>query len=270
MEVYGIIYLIKNIINNKVYIGQTTRNTGFKGRYRANGIGIERVFNYYIKEKERKGYYNKHLLNSIEKYGFNNFIILEVYDFAFSQDELDKKEDYYIKLFDSQNNKYGYNNKGGGNNGKSSKETNKKSSIAKLGWDIESEKDGIINAYLTELKTLQEIADIYNVSETCIWNNLKKWSIKPIYKTRSKISNQNGNNNPSARIVEVKNIINNNLYTFKSINDCISWMLENNIINKQSDWKHKVYINIKNKTPYKEYLFFIYSKKEYENYKNAS
>lgn len=35
IEAYGIIYKIENLINKKVYIGQTTRNNGFKGRYNA-------------------------------------------------------------------------------------------------------------------------------------------------------------------------------------------------------------------------------------------
>ena len=30
---YGIIYLIRNKINNKCYIGQTINKRGFKGRY---------------------------------------------------------------------------------------------------------------------------------------------------------------------------------------------------------------------------------------------
>ena len=29
-DTYGIIYIIKNVINNKVYVGQTIRKNGFK------------------------------------------------------------------------------------------------------------------------------------------------------------------------------------------------------------------------------------------------
>ena len=43
VEVYGIIYDIRNKINNKHYIGQTIRNNGFNGRYTGSGKGIRRV-----------------------------------------------------------------------------------------------------------------------------------------------------------------------------------------------------------------------------------
>ena len=49
---YGIIYLIKNKINNKVYIGKTKRC--FNKRYESEGKGIERVFGLYEKLKKRK------------------------------------------------------------------------------------------------------------------------------------------------------------------------------------------------------------------------
>ena len=48
LEVYGVIYKIKNLINKKVYIGQTTQKGGFNSRYKYNGEGIERVYNHYM------------------------------------------------------------------------------------------------------------------------------------------------------------------------------------------------------------------------------
>lgn len=41
LEVYGIIYKITNKVNNRVYIGQTTKD--FNKRYNRKGIGVERV-----------------------------------------------------------------------------------------------------------------------------------------------------------------------------------------------------------------------------------
>ncbi|CUP74613.1 NUMOD3 domain-containing DNA-binding protein [Clostridium baratii] len=110
LEVYGIIYLIKNTFNGKCYVGQSTRT--FNKRYDRKGKGIERVYNYHIARKNDNSYYNKHLLNSIEKYGQTNFKVIEIYDIAFSKTELDIKESTYIQLFNSYKN--GYNETLGG------------------------------------------------------------------------------------------------------------------------------------------------------------
>lgn len=129
LEVYGIIYKITNIINGKVYIGQTIE--GFNKRYGGRGQGIERVYNTYLSCKKRNTPYNKYLLRSLEKYGFEAFKVDEIFDFAFSKTELDIKEDIWINYFDCINN--GYNCRGGGAKGKLSKETKNKMSISKTG-----------------------------------------------------------------------------------------------------------------------------------------
>ena len=69
MSKYGIIYKITNKINGKVYIGQTAKERGFKGRYECSGEGIERVYNYHKSREEHNRSYNKHLLRSIENMG---------------------------------------------------------------------------------------------------------------------------------------------------------------------------------------------------------
>ncbi|NRU52536.1 NUMOD3 domain-containing DNA-binding protein [Clostridium beijerinckii] len=125
LEVYGIIYKITNIVNDKVYIGQTTNEKGFKGRYNYASCDslIGKVYYTYLpKEKyKEKSIYNKHLLYSIRKYGFDAFKVIEIFDIAFSKKELDIKEDIWIDYFDCINN--GYNNMGGGSNGKLSKKS---------------------------------------------------------------------------------------------------------------------------------------------------
>ena len=114
LEVYGVIYKITNKVNNKVYIGQTMY--GFNERYCHKGIGIERVYKYHKSLKDNGYLFNEHLLNSIERYGFENFEIIEVYDVAFSRYELDLKEVMYISLYDSTKNEFGYNKDLGGSN----------------------------------------------------------------------------------------------------------------------------------------------------------
>ena len=114
-EIYGIIYIVRNKINNKLYIGQTTEKRGINGRYKSKGEGIERMYNYYISDWYRV---NNHLLSSIKKYGFEAFEVTEEFDVAYSKEELDKLEDMYIKIYNTINGDYGYNNKYGGANGK--------------------------------------------------------------------------------------------------------------------------------------------------------
>ena len=117
LEVYGIIYKITNIVNGKVYIGQTTNERGFNGRYNSKGVGIERVYNHYLGRKLKGWDFNDHLLKSIEKYGLDNFKVCEVFDTAFSQEELNIKEIVYIKLYKSRDDRFGYNKADGGDNG---------------------------------------------------------------------------------------------------------------------------------------------------------
>lgn len=117
VEVYGIIYKITNIVNGKTYIGQTTKKRGFLDRYPNKGVGIERVYRFHKNNKNRNEGYNVHLLNSIEKYGFDAFTVDEVFDIAFNRDELNEKEMFYIKYFDSFNNGYNCTLGGEGSNG---------------------------------------------------------------------------------------------------------------------------------------------------------
>ena len=112
LEVYGVIYKITNKINNKVYIGQTSRKNGFKDRYRSKGVGIERVYNRHKILKDNGYDYNIHLFEAIEKYGFENFDVTEIFDVAFSKEELNIKEKLWINYYDSY--KKGYNNNLGG------------------------------------------------------------------------------------------------------------------------------------------------------------
>lgn len=114
LEVYGVIYKITNLINGKIYIGQTVN--GFDRRYDNGGEGIERVCNFHKCIKKNKGHYNKHLLGSIEKYGFNAFEVIKVLDIAFSKEELNIKEICWIKIYKSNKSNYGYNQTVGGDN----------------------------------------------------------------------------------------------------------------------------------------------------------
>jgi len=117
--IFGVIYQIRNKINNKIYIGQTTRNLK------------KRIYEY--KSGFNNGtLQNTILLNSFKKYGFDNFDITTI-DTATTLDELNNKEIYYINKFNSTNPEIGYNIEIGGRNSIPSEETLKKMSIAHSG-----------------------------------------------------------------------------------------------------------------------------------------
>ena len=117
IEVCGIIYKITNTINGKCYIGQTVND--FNRRYCYGGNSpIERVYKYHKHCKENGFSYNNHLLNSIEKYGIENFIVDVYFDTALSIEELNEKEEYYINFYKSAERNYGYNSRLGGGNRK--------------------------------------------------------------------------------------------------------------------------------------------------------
>lgn len=85
------IYKITNIQNNKVYIGQTIRP-------------IKERFHRHINDA-MNNILDTHFARAIRKYGKDNFIIEEI-DNANSQDELNKKEQYWIQHYNSVNEGY--------------------------------------------------------------------------------------------------------------------------------------------------------------------
>ena len=97
------IYKIRNIQNNKCYIGQTIRP-------------VEQRFHRHLNDA-LNNVLDTHLARAIRKYGKENFTI-ETIDSAQSQEELNKKEQYWIQYYNAV--KCGYNetdaiSKNGGN-----------------------------------------------------------------------------------------------------------------------------------------------------------
>lgn len=107
MNKYGIIYKITNTINNKIYIGQTIKEP--KIRIRA----------HFNKPKSKDLVFNASL-----KYGKEHFK-WEVIASAFSKNDLNELEIFFIKYYNSLV-PYGYNIKSGGNSGGSLSEESKK------------------------------------------------------------------------------------------------------------------------------------------------
>lgn len=129
-NIYGVIYMVTNIITNKSYIG----------RKRLKEKGYYDLHNYYGS--------GIHIRNSINKYGIDNF--KKVYlDIASNDEELDKKEIYYIEKYDTYHN--GYNATIGGEHFRgvfSNNETRKKkiSEWSKNYWKDETKRAELLKA----------------------------------------------------------------------------------------------------------------------------
>ena len=96
------IYLIRNKINNKVYVGQS--------------VNIKDRWSNHKRELEKGIHYNDHLQKSYNKYGKINFEF-KVIEYC-EEEKLDELEVYWIKYFDSMKWEKGYNSESGGNKNK--------------------------------------------------------------------------------------------------------------------------------------------------------
>lgn len=100
--------------NGKKYYGITCQNTEYRWN---NGRGYRN---------------NKHLTNAINKYGWDNFQHIVLFD-TLTTEEACLLEKCYITLYDTTNPKYGYNNSLGGEHGLHSEQSKKKNREAHLG-----------------------------------------------------------------------------------------------------------------------------------------
>ena len=103
MQYKGYIYCIRNKINNKKYIGQTSEKRGYNHR-------ISKHKGQLINNK----HYSKNLQEDFNKYGMDNFEFFILDEFTFTNKELLKKvlidmEKFYIDLWDTMNDNKGYN-----------------------------------------------------------------------------------------------------------------------------------------------------------------
>lgn len=137
----GFIYIIRNTINNKVYIGQTK-------------VDVQTRW----KEHLRHAKYGDQVINrAMRKHGVNKFYIetLEICDI----DIIDDREMFYIKLYNSTDKSKGYNVSIGGATPRFKR---KYLSIANL-----------VDLYVNQQKTLEQIAQMYNVTRYIICTELR-------------------------------------------------------------------------------------------------
>ena len=91
-EIFGCIYIHKNKVNGKVYVGQTIQNPPSK-RWGRNGI-----------KYQGQSYFWK----AIQKYGWDNFEHTILED-NIPEKKLSEREEYWIKFYNAANREYGYN-----------------------------------------------------------------------------------------------------------------------------------------------------------------
>ncbi len=95
------IYKITNLINNKIYIGYTTNK-------------ISDRFQGHINCSRKTKYKKYYFYRSLNKYGKDNFKIESIVSGDFNKILLGELEKHYIRLYNSNNPKIGYNLNSGG------------------------------------------------------------------------------------------------------------------------------------------------------------
>ena len=156
------IYKITNKINNKIYIGQVYNKT------------IQDRFNRHVCGAKPDS--PSYLCRAIYKYGKENFIC-ELIDTASSLDELNQKEKYWIKYYNSTDRNIGYNLTPGGDGGntylcKSKEELDEiKRKIGKSNSGKNNGQSKQIKAYNVITK---EIIHFDTLIDACIYFNYKQ------------------------------------------------------------------------------------------------
>lgn len=143
-----VIYMHKNKINGKVYIGQTCQNPPEK-RW-ANGKGYS---------------HNPYFTEAIEKYGWENFTH-EILETLQTLDESNKAEQKWIKYFNSTNRNYGYNLSEGGKSNSGFKHSQK---------TIQKMKDSAFKRPVICLETQQVFSSITEAAQATnnMLNNIR-------------------------------------------------------------------------------------------------
>jgi group I intron endonuclease len=89
-----VVYLIKNLVNGKVYVGSSSNFEDRKKRH--------------LRLLEKNKHHSKKIQHSWNKYGKDNFIF-DILEYVNDLNDLKNREQFYIDLFESYNDEYGYN-----------------------------------------------------------------------------------------------------------------------------------------------------------------
>lgn len=163
---YGIIYKCTNLINGKIYIGQTRKQLNERRK---------------THEYEMNGKSKRPFIKALKKYGKENFK-WEIIDSAISGEELNFKEGLYISLFLSYCNtglgynvaKGGYLNPNEGKTQKELKEIRKKQSESHLGHEVTKQTRKKISEYNTNKTLVTDGNIVIKVDKNSIPGGFKK------------------------------------------------------------------------------------------------
>ena len=136
------IYKITNLVNGKVYIGQSVN------------IHKRWVTHRNAAFNPNKDEYEAPLYKAIRKYGLDKFLFDVLEECA--KCDLDEREIFYIDQYKSHNRRYGYNQNRGGSNAKNP---------IKLSEDVVLK---IIDVLRTSTETNQKIAEEFGISERMV------------------------------------------------------------------------------------------------------
>lgn len=145
---FGLIYIITNSINGKVYVGQTIQT-------------LQKRWQEHCRKGFSTSERNMRIKRAINKYGKENFQIIELE--RCNAEELDEREIYYISLYDSYNK--GYNSTKGGKSGAKGLKLNKEqqnscTELYKLGFSLRE----IAKEFGVDKATVKHIIEINNIA----------------------------------------------------------------------------------------------------------
>jgi len=200
------IYKITNLINGKIYIGQTIKNP--KDRF------IRHIYEA-VNKKNKKSL----VLNAIRKYGKDNFKFDIIKSGNFNRQLLDELEIHYIQLYNSTNRNIGYNILKGGN-----------------GYDREGKKVyqyDLNGNYIQEFKTIMEAGRklniiSHNISVCCLEKTQTSGGFRFKFYKVDKLNKLVPHKIRGSKAeIKIKNLNTEEIFQFESNSDCARFLEKN-------------------------------------------
>ena len=209
IKMYGYIYKTTNLLNNKIYVGKHKCEIFIGNKYLGSG---------------------KHIRAAIIKYGKENFIV-ELLEECYSKEDLNKKEQYWIKSLDARNINIGYNISIGGDGegtpghaptftGPHSEESKQKNREGTRNWNLSRSKEDYkqVSEHHVGSKIMNNGFEQKWVWKDEIQSYLDNgWKIGSCKKRNRDYSSMRGEGNPNYNNTKLKNTI----WVFKVVGDKI-------------------------------------------------